>query len=88
MPVEVIYLLVQLVFDGSSVNRLNLPKSGGKDELMETIQMSTTINQAPRIVNFLLACIEFLITMARSIDMASTVSTLALAVLTVRKPKV
>jgi hypothetical protein len=41
---------VQLVFDGSSVNLLNLSKSGGNEEPMETIQMSTTMNQALRIV--------------------------------------
>lgn len=79
---------MQLVFDGSSVYRLNLPNRGGKLAVNEISQMRKVTNQASRIVNLFLAWIEYLITTARSTDIAKTVRILASAVLTVMKPKV
>lgn len=49
--------------------------------------MIIMIIQAVRIVNLFLACIEYLITIARSSDITNTVSMLAEAVLTLMNPK-
>lgn len=87
MKVSYGYLRVQLVFEGSSVYLLNLPKSGGKLEAIATAQIRTIISQAPRMLKRRLTKIEYEITTARSTDMAETVSTLAIPVLTDMKPK-
>lgn len=50
-------------------------------------QMTIMIIQADRMVIMFLAWIEYLITVARSTDIANTVSMLARAVLTVMNPK-
>lgn len=50
-------------------------------------QMTMMMIQAERMVIMFLAWIEYLITVARSTDIANTVSMLAKAVLTVMNPK-
>lgn len=50
-------------------------------------QMTIMMIQADRMVIMFLAWIEYLITVARSTDIANTVSMLARAVLTVMNPK-
>lgn len=54
----------------------------------EMNQMRIVTSQARRIVNLFFAWIEYLMTMARSTDIARTVSMLASAVLTVMNPRV
>lgn len=78
---------MQLVFEGSKVKRLNLPKRGGRQEVSPRIQMSNTKIQAVFMVIILLARNEYLITMALSTAITKTVTMLTRAVLTVRKPR-
>lgn len=46
-------LRVQLVLEGSTVNLLKRPKSGGIQELRDASQMRNVMSQAPRMVSTL-----------------------------------